>query len=307
MAKVAVPRFVVRGSLAVVRRRSSVRIDPRRGESVVRSMGVDEQMPNPPSHEGTTSLVDQVFRIWVEPAIDERRTGLTRADVTRALVFLSPTASPMVRINDEVDLMAHIDVARSFDQGEPVAFSDIKGITRLRPSEGESDSGWVALAKFGDEFVIAFDVRRNRKTARLLVERAKELEKAARDSLGEKQLRPAIENGYAAIELAFKAEMYLIDDSPTTIQAKRVTWWSSWVELGKAPNESDAILQRLYRERKASRNGDHPISMSHDEVLSALDRVRSVIEHAQMASTTPTHHLDGGLGTSTQEHSGAAD
>jgi hypothetical protein len=250
-------------------------------------MGADDHMPSSLPHEWTASLLDQLFRIWVEPAIDERRAGVTRAEVTKALVVLSSTGSPRVQINEEVDLVAHIDVARPFEEGEPVTFSDINSIKRLRPREGDRDSAWVALAKFGDDFVIAFDFRRNRNAVRLLVERAKESERAARESLVKKHLGSAIENGFAAIESAIKAEMYSIDDSPTTVRAKRVMSWSSWVALGSAPREPDVILQRLYGEREASRNGDRPISMSDDEVLSALDRVRTFIEHAQAAPAGP--------------------
>ncbi len=38
------------------------------------------------------ALVDQVFRLWVNPAIVERRLGLTRADVVNALVVFPSSA-----------------------------------------------------------------------------------------------------------------------------------------------------------------------------------------------------------------------
>lgn len=82
------------------------------------------------------------------------------------------------------------------------------------------------------------------------------------------------------MELAIKAEMYLIDDSPTTVHQKRVTWWDQWVALGNAPAGSESILKVLYEERAASRYGDRPIAMSEADVASALDAVHGVIEHA---------------------------
>jgi HEPN domain-containing protein len=135
--------------------------------------------------------------------------------------------------------------------------------------------------------VIAFDFRRNKQTASSLVERAGEFEDAARSSLTKGHLGPAIENGFAAMELAVKAEMYLIDNAPTTVHLKRVGWWSQWVALGNAPQESDSVLKRLYQERPASRYGDQVISMSPDDVARALDHVRQAVEHARVACADP--------------------
>jgi hypothetical protein len=167
------------------------------------------------------------------------------------------------------------------ESGEPITLASFDSIEDLAPVEVDPNAGWIALAKLGDEAVIAFDFRRNRQTATVLVERAEECEVAAPTSLGKVHLGPAIENGFAAMELAVKAEMYLMEDAPSAVHQKRVTWWSTWVALGNAPKDSDTILERLYREREASRYGDRPISMSVDDVATALDHVQAVIEHVR--------------------------
>lgn len=233
--------------------------------------------------EGAATLVDQMFRLWIEPAIAERSLGLSRADVTKALVVLPPSEPPQVLLNDAVQFVARLRATRTIGPGEVVTLADIGSIEHLAPVEVDPNAGWIALAKLGDEVVVAFDFRRNRQTAMVLVERADEFEDAARTSLARTHLGPAIENGFAAMELAVKAEMFLLEDAPSIVHRKRVTWWNTWVELGNAPKESDVILERLYRERDASRYGDRPISMSADEVATALDHVHAVIEHARHA------------------------
>jgi hypothetical protein len=35
-----------------------------------------------------------MFRLWIEPAIEERSLGLSRADITNALVVLPSSARP---------------------------------------------------------------------------------------------------------------------------------------------------------------------------------------------------------------------
>lgn len=244
---------------------------------------------SPPSQpalppEGAASLLDQMFRLWIEPLIEERQLGLTRADVTKALVILPPSDALKVQINDEVQLIAQVEVTRSIEAGEAVTLGDVQSVAGLQPVEVDPNAGWIAFAKIGNEVIIAFDFRRNRQTASLLVERAHEFVATARASLEKGHLGPAIENGFAAMELAVKAEMYLIDDSPTTVHRERVAFWTDWVKLGNAPTQSDSVLSRLYEERPGSRYGDRPITMTEEEVGGALDQVQSVIEHARLRS-----------------------
>lgn len=75
--------------------------------------------------------------------------------------------------------------------------------------------------------------------------------------------------------------------APSMVHQKRVTW-STYVALGNAPKESDTIIERLHPERDASRYCDRPISMSVDDVATALDHVHAVIEHVRN-SCAPQH------------------
>jgi HEPN domain-containing protein len=236
--------------------------------------------------EGAAALLDQAFRLWIEPAIAERGLTITRADVVKALVAMPPSQPPLVLINDDirddVALIARVRAARPIEAGQTVTPADYSSIEDLLPFGIDPNAAWVALAKIGDEIVISFDARRNRQTAESLIERALEFADASNFSLTRTHLGPAIENAFAAIELAVKAQMYLLDDSPTQFHHERLRWWSKWVRLGNAPAESASVLQRLYTERGASRYGDGPITMASEDVRLALDRVLEVIEHARL-------------------------
>lgn len=227
------------------------------------------------------ALVDQVFRLWVTPAIGERGLALTRTDVVKALVIFPPHDRPAVLINDDALLRAQVRLGRSVEAGEPVTVSDIADVADLEPAEIDPNAGWIALARIGAELIIAFDFRRNRGTAAILIERAREFSEAALASLERGHLGPAIENGLAAAELAVKAQMYLMDDSPTTVHHRRVAWWEQWVGLGNAPPTLAPLLDRLYRERGAARYGDADITMSADDVRLSLGNVSAIIDHAE--------------------------
>jgi HEPN domain-containing protein len=244
----------------------------------------DQSVSDHPTPEFSASLLDQVFRLWVEPSIAERGVELTRSEVVKALVVMAPTEAPAVYLNDEAGLIAHVRAARAVAAGQEVTLDDISSIEGLVPSDIDPNAAWIALAKIGDEIVVAFDFRRNRQTATSLVLRATEFAAAAEGSLEKGHLGPAIENGFAAAELAVKAEMFLIDDNPTQVHHERVAWWSEWEKLGNAPPGSAEILQRLYDERAASRYGDADISMSADDVRSALRDVARTIDLAQARS-----------------------
>ena len=235
----------------------------------------------PDSSEFSATLLDQVFSLWVEPAVSERGLGLTRSDVVKALVAMAPSEVPKVYINDEVQLVAQVRATRSIQQGESVTLEDISGVEDLRPLDVDGNSGWIAFAKIGNEITIAFDFRRNRQTATLLVERATEFAVAAEGSLAQGHLGPAIENAFAAAELAVKAEMFLIEDKPTTKHPERVAWWTEWERLGNAPPGAARVLRELYNERGPSRYGDRPIAMAPDDVREALEGVRQMIEHTR--------------------------
>lgn len=255
------------------------------------------------SADAGEALVDQVFRLWVNPAIAERGLALTRADVVKALVAFPPHERPVVLINDDVRLQAQVRPGDPLEAARgPVTIADAASLgDLLAPVEIDPNAAWVVLARVGNELIGSFDFRRNLGTAAMLVDRAREFAEIARASLDRGYLGPAIENGFAAAELAVKGEMYLMQDSPSAVHSKRMMWWERWVALGNAPGKLAPLLDRLYAERGAGRYGDAAISMSCDDVQLALEHVAVIIDHAA-ARCAPhpllQHRSDGASSTS---------
>jgi hypothetical protein len=98
-------------------------------------MTVDNDSPQAESlgSEGTAVLLDHMFRLWIEPAIKERSLGLSRTDVTKALVLLPPSQPPQVLLNDAVQFVARFRAAGTIEAGEPVTLADIDSIEDLAP------------------------------------------------------------------------------------------------------------------------------------------------------------------------------
>ena len=83
-------------------------------------------MTTEPMRQGSVSpeisgaLLDQTFRLWVEPAISEQGMNLTRQDVSKALVVFAPSTNPRVYVNDDAQLIAQVRASRDIKAGQEV-------------------------------------------------------------------------------------------------------------------------------------------------------------------------------------------
>lgn len=90
--------------------------------------------------EGIATLLDQMFRLCIEPAIEERSRryqGPRRPP---------PSAPPQVLLNDAVQFVARVRVTRASQSGEPTTLASFDSIEDLAPVEVDPNAGWIALA-----------------------------------------------------------------------------------------------------------------------------------------------------------------
>jgi hypothetical protein len=99
-----------------------------------------EQQPNEqPSNEQrqdlSTSVVEQIFDLFITPELD-RRGGLQLSDVRKALILLPSNGPPEVRLNEEAALVGEGRATRDIEAGEEITVDDISEITNLWPAGG---------------------------------------------------------------------------------------------------------------------------------------------------------------------------
>jgi hypothetical protein len=65
--------------------------------------------------EGIATRLDQMFRLWIQPAIEEQSLGLSRP--YQGLVVLPPSAPPPFSSNDAVQFVARVRATRASEPG----------------------------------------------------------------------------------------------------------------------------------------------------------------------------------------------
>lgn len=142
--------------------------------------------------------------LWIEPELVRRGMNVDGSALAKAVVVMTPGRPVEVRINDEADWVAHLPALRAIEKGEAVTTADVdlSQLEWLRPAGVDHDAGWTGFVRIGDEVLISFDFRRNRARARAMLPLAREFLGTARMAREQSLLRPAVENLYAAAELA---------------------------------------------------------------------------------------------------------
>ena len=238
------------------------------------------------SSESTTAqfseaLLQQLFDLFIEPELNRRGNTLLPGDINKVLITLAPFSPPLVELNDEVQLIAQVAINRTIEEGEAITEADIEGVARLAPETMDSDAGWVAIWRLGNQFTIQFDFRRNRGRANSMLDLADQFLRTAQMASRAGDSAPAVDTALAAIELAIKANFHLQSDTPIRRHDRRIDLWEGWVRLGNAPAHLESLPRTLLQERDATRYGDAPISMSSEEIQAAIEAVAATIEHVR--------------------------
>lgn len=230
------------------------------------------------------ALLEQIFDLWVEPELHQRGIELPREQILKALVVMEPGSRPVrTLVNDEADLIGTVRATRALEAGDAVTTADFDEVRHVRPAEVDPDAGWVCFVRLGTEVYISFDLRRNRREAERLLDRGDEFAAAARDALEAGRRAVAVDNAFAAAELAVSAQMLVFGSDerpkkgrPPRPHDERIKWFKGWTKLGNAPTEQGIALADLARFRGAARYGKavpiRPAYLSHlvevvDEML----------------------------------------
>lgn len=233
-----------------------------------------------PDEDWGTGLLEQIFELWVEPELQRRGVDLDRAAVRKALVVMAPGRPVETLINDEAELVANVRATRAIEAGEEVTLDDFDEVRNVRPHAIDPDAGWIGFVRLGDKAYIAFDCRRNRARARCLLERANEFACVARSAAQAGHSAAAVENAYAAAELAVTAELLTIDDDPTKDHQARRRWFAGWTRLGNAPPDHGRALAALAKRRAAARYGEGSVKIRKPYLDQLVTTVEAMIAHA---------------------------
>nr|WP_042178800.1 hypothetical protein [Kibdelosporangium sp. MJ126-NF4]CTQ99120.1 hypothetical protein [Kibdelosporangium sp. MJ126-NF4] len=63
------------------------------------------------------ALIDQMFTLWIVPNVEASNLNITRDQVVQALVVLHPNGAPEVKLNEQAELLATVQVRDAVVQG----------------------------------------------------------------------------------------------------------------------------------------------------------------------------------------------
>lgn len=290
---------------------AAARTDPIRRATVTRHFDDHVQMANrlggdphpihlPPDSGAIPAdrLFEDVFSLWIDPELASRGLAGRRETVRHAVVIFPVGQQPIVRLNNEVGLVATARAAGPIEAGQAVMRSDITAILDMVPENVDPDAAWVAYAAIGDEVIISFDFRYNRARAQSVLPRAREFAALAELALKQGHLAVAVENAYAAAELAVTAQMRLVALQPRHDHTLKRRWFANWTRLGNSPAEHGRTLARLAAAHHSARYADGALRMRRAQVTTALGAVREMVDYvaARAAERRPTQEVDSPAG-----------
>jgi hypothetical protein len=222
---------------------------------------------------------------WVLPELE--RLGLPHDQpVERGVILFPPKGKPQVILRARANIIASCTSRRAIEAGELVTETDVI-VNSIHPEREPRDHGWICWATVGNHIWVAFDLRRNRDTARLRAETARGFLVAATAAANAGYLAIAIENGWAAAELVVMTEITMLGISGPRDHGAREQWWRDFTALGNGSDREADTFTWLRQQRSAARYGDARLKWTFDTVTDRLDVVAGMVERGLVR----TEHL----------------
>jgi hypothetical protein len=247
-------------------------------------MADDVETPDP---KISNTLYDQMWELWVGPAVEEHGSDLTPDTLRKVVVELPPGGPVSVRLNDEAAIEASFTSTRPIEAGEDVYLEDIAELHGVKPIGLGENSGWICFFRMPDgRTSIAFDFTYNRARARMLLDRSAEFLVTAQEKAETSSLAVCLDSAFSAAELAVQVEM-LVMQQETDNHKVRGKWLAGWSENGNSPKEHANTLWQLADLRKRARYGSDPVNLKPGQLSKLLDVVEDMLEHAKARVEPP--------------------
>lgn len=234
------------------------------------------------------SANERTFRdaleIWAAPEIERRRiAGTLPADfrLTALQVLASPTGGDVVRLNDEVSVMARYKIDSSVALGQEIKLSPDRIESLALSPDDDPNVGHFTMMLIEGQWIVSFDFRYNRQRSAEHVQRAQEFLDTALLAIGNQRLSPACELLFAALELAMKAELLLVPRDEPKKHGLLKKRFDEWGRLGNAPSETPTVYAALTKLRASARYMNRPFAVSAETIGQYATTAGKQIEHVQ--------------------------
>jgi len=231
-------------------------------------------------------VFEQAIDIWIKPEVERRQArGVLppNFDLHAAQVIFSSPADRTgntVRLNEEVTAVFLYRADRPINKGEMISITNVDQIEGMRLPEGEdANAAHLTVMRIGSDWFVGFDFTYNRGRSYEHLQAAEEFLQAAGLCLDNRLYRPAVENLFAATELAAEAEMLLLPRERTKKHPERAKRFHEWVRFQNAPEEADSALRKLTGLRGTARYLESDFRCAVEQLKQYYDAAASLIQH----------------------------
>jgi uncharacterized protein (UPF0332 family) len=230
-------------------------------------------------------LWNQAWEFWIAPEVEARRKSgrLQSGFELRAVqvIFDPETASPDVRLNEEVRAVSQVKVEGPIEKGQAIFVDQVQGITSIELTDHDPEAGHFTALRLTDYWYIAFDFRRYATRVGDMVARAQEYLSVAGDALRGGALAAFVDNLYSAMELLAKAELVLsAGHDPHTRSHRTIrAQFNRWGHLGNVDAEHVRLLNELGSLRPKARYLEAALDLDASDAAHMLTVAEVFIEN----------------------------
>jgi len=242
--------------------------------------------------EGPQRTFSQMWEMYFEPEIKRRQVAgvLPEAfQVWMGQILFPPQGEYRVLFNDEVKGVGLMRANRAVTKGEPLTLADLSQVEKFDLPNDLLDHGHFTIINRGETWGMYFNFLTGRAKAKDRLVNASHFLAAARESIAKEHPGPAVENLFAAAELASKA-MLILNRDPAG-DARTHGRVSSAINLYSRTGNIDRafveLFNKLSQQRPNARYGDaesRPLPPSNED----LELVSAVIEHGMVRTAKAT-------------------
>jgi hypothetical protein len=221
-------------------------------------------------------FMDDVFKIWINPEIEKRRQHKIIGNdfvLNKFQVLMKLGQGNEVRLNDEIKIVALVEVKEAVEKGQTIYMDEIKKVKECRLTQEDADAGHVTGLLLGGFWNISFNFQYNTAKRISVLKKASEFFMAADFSLEKKLFRAFHENMFSMMEaLVMVCLISMPDEKLLTIKKhgewkKRIKYWG---ELGNVDLEYTALFQDLCDRRNNARYSIEEFTMDYKQAQEML-------------------------------------
>lgn len=198
------------------------------------------------------NFFQQCKDIWIIPEMLKRqKMGWSEKEVWAAQIILFPKRKPLVRLNKQTKIKVRTQ-EDSIKEGIDIKEINRQQIKSLILEDPVKDTANVYLVLCKENWIVKFDFRYYRDTAKEHINVAKEFFESAKENLAKERFRPFYEECWAVAEL-LSACNFLLTGFKYDSHHKNMEYMKSWANLGNVKLEFSEILEKLWKLRDSAR------------------------------------------------------